>query len=77
VAQGELDAAFASPGSHDWDLAAADLLIHEAGGLLTDFEGRQIQYNRPHTVQSALIAACPSRHATLMDLVRDRQSEFA
>ena len=32
VAHGELDAAFASPGSHDWDLAAADLLVHEAGG---------------------------------------------
>src|SRR5664280_2059137 len=31
VAHGELDAAFASPGSHDWDLAAADLLVHEAG----------------------------------------------
>jgi myo-inositol-1(or 4)-monophosphatase len=77
VAQGELDAAFASSGSHDWDLAAADLLIHEAGGLLTDFEGRQVEYNRPHTVQDALIAAGPPRHATLMDLVRDRQSEFA
>jgi myo-inositol-1(or 4)-monophosphatase len=77
VAHGELDAAFASPGSHDWDLAAADLLVHEAGGALTDFTGRPLSYNRPHVVHGALIAAGPARHGRLIDLVRDRQSEFA
>jgi myo-inositol-1(or 4)-monophosphatase len=77
VAQGTLDAAFASPGSHDWDLAAADLLLHEAGGLLTDFTGKPLQFNRPHIVHGALIAAGPARHAALIDLVRTRQSEFA
>jgi myo-inositol-1(or 4)-monophosphatase len=77
VAQGTLDAAFASSGSHDWDLAAADLLLHEAGGLLTDFTGQPLQFNRPHVVHGALIAAGPARHATLVDLVRTRQSEFA
>ena len=34
VAQGQLDAAFAGKGAHDWDLAAADLLVQEAGGRL-------------------------------------------
>ena len=77
VAQGELDAAFASPGSHDWDLAAADLLVHEAGGMLTDLAGQRLCYNRPHVVHGALIAAGPARHATLIDLVRDRLPEFA
>jgi myo-inositol-1(or 4)-monophosphatase len=77
VAHGELDAAFASPGSHDWDLAAADLLVHEAGGLMTDLAGKPLIYNRPHTEHGALIAAGPPRHATLMDLLRDRLPEFA
>ncbi len=77
VAQGELDAAFASPGSHDWDLAAADLMVHEAGGRMTDFSGQRLSYNRSNTEHGALIAAGPPRHATLMDLVRDRQAEFA
>ena len=77
VAHGALDAAIASPGSHDWDLAAADLLVHEAGGVMTDFNGQALRYNQPHTVHGALIAAGPPRHATLVDLVRDRQSEFA
>ena len=77
VAHGALDVAFASPGSHDWDLAAADLLVHEAGGVLTDLAGQQLCYNRPHVVHGALIAAGPARHATLIDLVRDRLPEFA
>ena len=34
VADGTLDVAFAGGNSHDWDLAAADLLVHEAGGAL-------------------------------------------
>jgi myo-inositol-1(or 4)-monophosphatase len=77
VAQGELDAAFASKGGHDWDLAAADLLVHEAGGVMTDFSGRPLIYNRPHPAHGALIAAGPARHAALIALVRDRAAEFA
>jgi myo-inositol-1(or 4)-monophosphatase len=77
VAHGALDAAFATPGSHDWDLAAADLMVHEAGGVMTDFSGQPLRYNQPHTVHGALIAAGSPRHATLVSLVRDRQSEFA
>ena len=77
VAHGELDAAFASPGSNDWDLAAADLLVHEAGGAMTDFAGRPLRYNRPHVVHGALVAAGPARHGALIDLVRDRKVEFA
>ena len=77
VAQGDLDAAFASGGSHDWDLAAADLLVHEAGGAMTDFAGRALRYDRPQAAHRALIAAGPARHGTLVDLVRDRMAEFA
>jgi myo-inositol-1(or 4)-monophosphatase len=77
VAQGTLDAAIASRGSHDWDLAAADLLVHEAGGALTDFVGRPLQYNEPKSAHGALIAAGYSRHTALIGLVRDRETEFA
>lgn len=77
VAQGELDAAFASRGSHDWDLAAADLLVHEAGGMMTDFAGDPLGYNQPHIVHGALMAAGSARHETLLDLMRDRIAEFA
>jgi myo-inositol-1(or 4)-monophosphatase len=77
VAQRELDAAFASKGGHDWDLAAADLLVHEAGGVMTDFSGRPLTYNRPNSSHGALVAAGPARHAALIALIRDRTAEFA
>lgn len=77
VAQGELDAAFASGGSHDWDLAAADLLVHEAGGALTDFAGRALRYDHPGGAHGALVAAGPARHGALVELMRGRMAEFA
>jgi len=77
VALGEIDVAFASPGSHDWDLAAADLLVHEAGGLVTDLTGRPLNYTRSQASHGALIAAGYARHGALIELVRDHQVEFA
>jgi myo-inositol-1(or 4)-monophosphatase len=77
VAQGVIDAAFSSSGSHDWDLAAADLLVHEAGGVVTDFAGEQLNYNGSQAVHGALVAAGQARHAALIELVRHRKAEFA
>ena len=74
---GDLDLAFSSGGSHDWDLAAADLLVHEAGGVLTDFTGHPLSFNPPHGVHGALVAAGPARHRALFELLGDRIPEFA
>jgi myo-inositol-1(or 4)-monophosphatase len=72
VAQGEADIAFAGDNSHDWDLAAADLLVHEAGGVLTTLAGESVIYNRPQPVHRALVAAGRGRHGSLLPLMRDR-----
>jgi myo-inositol-1(or 4)-monophosphatase len=74
VAEGAIDAAFTGGNSHDWDLAAADLLVHEAGGALTDFHGRSLTYNAAKPVHSALVAAGPARHAALVALAQARDS---
>jgi myo-inositol-1(or 4)-monophosphatase len=71
VAHGGIDAAFASGNSHDWDLAAADLLVHEAGGALTTFDGQSLIYNQPDPVHPPLVAAGRQRHAALLALVSD------
>jgi len=73
VAQGAIVAAFASHNAHDWDLAAADLLVHEAGGALTDLAGQSLVYNKPHPMHPPLLAAGPQRHAALLALVQDRR----
>jgi myo-inositol-1(or 4)-monophosphatase len=69
VAEGELDVAFARGRSHDWDLAAADLLVHEAHGMLTTLAGEQVIYNQPDVRHHPLVAAGSDRHAALLDLV--------
>jgi len=73
VAQGLCDAAFAGGNSHDWDLAAADLLVHEAGGALTPLAGGAIAYNRPVPRHGMLIAAGRDRHAALIGLLGDER----
>ena len=73
VAQGELDIVFASGRSHDWDLAAADLLVHEAGGALTTLAGQPVIYNRSELVHGALIAAGRERHAAVIEMARHNQ----
>jgi myo-inositol-1(or 4)-monophosphatase len=77
VAEGAIDVAFASGSSHDWDLAAADLLVHEAGGALTMLDGRALTYNRAVPVHGALVAAGRARHARLIELLRTRHDAFA
>jgi myo-inositol-1(or 4)-monophosphatase len=63
VASGELDAGFASENAHDWDIAAADLILHEAGGRLASLDGCAIIYNRSDTRHGLLTAAPAQIHA--------------
>jgi myo-inositol-1(or 4)-monophosphatase len=51
--------------------------VHEAGGLLTDFNGQRLRYNQPKPTHGALLAAGPGRHATLMEVVSQRRGAFA
>jgi myo-inositol-1(or 4)-monophosphatase len=57
VADGALDLALASADAHDWDVAAADAILREAGALLTDAGGEPLRYNQRETRRGAL-AAC-------------------
>jgi myo-inositol-1(or 4)-monophosphatase len=72
IARGTLDVAFSGGSSHDWDLAAADLLVHEAGGALTTLAGRSLVYNRAELTHGPLVAAGRARHDKLIALVRSR-----
>ena len=56
VASGALDIAIASANAHDWDVAAADVILSEAGALLTDAHGQTLRYNTNKTRHGALLA---------------------
>lgn len=44
IAKGHLDATLVKPNAHDWDLAAADLILREAGGAVLDATGEAPLY---------------------------------
>jgi len=67
VAHGTLDAAFAGGQSHDWDLAAANLIVQEANGNMTALSGDAILYNRRELTHGVLVAAGRDRHATIIE----------
>ncbi len=73
LAHGACDVAIAGANSHDWDLAAADLLVHEAGGVLTPVGGGAVIYNRPVPRHGILVAAGRRRHAMLIELFGDER----
>ena len=56
VASGVYDAGFTTRDSHDWDLAAADLVLQEAGGLLAGLDGAPLIYNKREPSHGALTA---------------------
>lgn len=57
VACGEEDGTFGLGLKSDWDLAAGDLIIHEAGGRMSDLDGRTMRFNRPETRQNGFVAS--------------------
>lgn len=70
TASGRLDAAFAGGQSRDWDLAAADLIVHEANGRMSAISGDPIQYNRREVTHGLLVAAGADRHAHIVEQFR-------
>jgi myo-inositol-1(or 4)-monophosphatase len=66
IADGRLDATIVKPNAHDWDLAAADLILRNAGGRLTDLHGNDLVYNGATPRHGILVAATNHAHATVV-----------
>ena len=62
VAAGRIDA-YMQGAINCWDVAAASLIVEEAGGLVTDFEGQPIDLSNPHT---DILAANPALHTRIL-----------
>jgi myo-inositol-1(or 4)-monophosphatase len=70
VASAEVDAAFGLNAKNDWDLAAADLIVSEAGGIMTAHDGLILEYNHETPIQRSFLAAGPRLHAAVSARVR-------
>lgn len=73
VAEGAFDAMVSMSKKSDWDLAAADLIVQEAGGRATSGEGAALLYNRKEPVQGSVICAPPILHERLIAKLRGRR----
>ena len=74
VAASRLDGAVSIGKRNDWDLAAGELLVTEAGGRVSGSFGEGYIYNRTEPWQQGLVAAGAKRHAALIEaLSADRR----
>jgi myo-inositol-1(or 4)-monophosphatase len=69
VASGTFDCMMALSAKRDWDLAAAEIVLREAGGTASAHDGSALRYNRPSAIQTSVIGAGPALHAKLLDRV--------
>jgi len=72
VAEGAVDLGLVSANARDWDIAAADLILREAGARLSDFAGEDPAYNRPDPVHGELLAAPRQLHPRLIEAMTAR-----
>ncbi|MBC8339315.1 MAG: inositol monophosphatase [Rhodospirillales bacterium] len=68
VAAGRYDG-FWESGLHPWDIAAGIVLVREAGGYVTDFEGKDTMMKN-----GEIIAANDSLHGTLSKILKNASS---
>lgn len=57
IALGRHDVVVASPNARDWDIAAADIILEEAGARLSEPDGAVLIYNRASLARKMLVAA--------------------
>ena len=59
IAAGRISGTFVKPNAHDWDLAAADLILAEAGGRLVRADGKRPHYAGETVTHGVLAAGHP------------------
>lgn len=67
VASGKADATISLSGKSEWDLAAAAVIVEEAGGIVTDHRGNAHLYNRESPRLPSLVASGAGLHPLLIE----------
>ncbi|WP_018688602.1 3'(2'),5'-bisphosphate nucleotidase CysQ [Ahrensia kielensis] len=69
VAAGKMAGTYIKPNAHDWDIAAADLILHEAGGVLLDAKGERFVLNQLSPKKPVMVACHPELLKTMLGIV--------
>lgn len=70
LSRGCLDAVFIRPSCHDWDIAAADIILKQSGGIIVGLDGQPVLYRRPPFCHDFLIAGGNQNFRDMLDIVR-------
>ena len=70
VACGRYDACVSLNNKSDWDIAAAELVVREAGGQVSTARDEPFTYNLPKAHHPSIVAAGPDLHASLIDFLQ-------
>ena len=70
VADGSMDATLVKPQSAFWDIAAADLILEEAGCQLANLDGSPVDYTAASPKLGMMLAARRDQMAPLLAVVR-------
>lgn len=71
VSSSDYDASLSLSAKSDWDIAAADLILSEAGGISTTSRGDVLTYNLETPIHDTVISSGKALHPALMDLLKD------
>lgn len=77
LAADEADAWMEGRSIAEWDVAAASLILAEAGGTLTDRHGAALAFNRPQPIIHGLAAATPALHGEILARLNYALASFA
>ncbi|WP_170774832.1 inositol monophosphatase family protein [Ruegeria lacuscaerulensis] len=69
VAQGRFDGMLTLRPSWEWDIAAGDLIIREAGGVCSDRMGGPLRFNNPHPRLNGVVAAGAALHSRITNML--------
>jgi 3'(2'), 5'-bisphosphate nucleotidase len=70
LAAGQLDIYLRYGPTSEWDTAAGQVVLEEAGGTLTDLDGNRFSYNRRDTLINPDFLATAADHARWLSLAR-------
>jgi myo-inositol-1(or 4)-monophosphatase len=77
LAADEADAWVEGRSIAEWDVAAASLILAEAGGILTDRHGAALAFNQPQPIIHGLAAATPALHGDVLARLDHALKHFA
>ncbi len=77
LAADEADAWLEGRSIAEWDVAAASLILAEAGGVLTDRHGAALAFNQPQPVIHGIAAATPALHGEVLARLDHALKAFA